>query len=75
LLGDYNENGTVDAADYVLWRENNINGAQGYADWKTNFGRTLTPGSGSAAAVPEPAGVALLLIGGLAAAALRRAAI
>ena len=29
LLGDYNENGTVDAADYVLWRKNSINGHRG----------------------------------------------
>ena len=46
LLGDYNENGTVDAADYVSWREGNINGQQGYLDWRANFGRTLSPGSG-----------------------------
>ncbi len=72
LLGDYNENGTVDAADYVLWRENNINGAQGYIDWRTNFGRTLSPGSGSAAAVPEPAGMALLLSGALLGIKLRK---
>ncbi len=27
LTGDYNENGTVDAADYVLWRKNPSNTA------------------------------------------------
>src|SRR5262245_63184528 len=32
--GDYNANGVVDAADYVVWRDTNINGAQGYTDWK-----------------------------------------
>jgi hypothetical protein len=71
LLGDYNENGTVDAADYVSWREGNINGQQGYLDWRANFGRTLTPGS-SSASVPEPAGLALLVIGGLLAGSRRR---
>jgi autotransporter-associated beta strand protein len=37
-LGDYNLNGIVDGADYVLWRKNNINDAQGYTDWQQNFG-------------------------------------
>ena len=32
LLGDYNDNGKVDAADYVVWRKTNINGPQGYID-------------------------------------------
>jgi hypothetical protein len=40
VVGDYNQNGAVDAADYVVWRDTNINGAQGYADWRTNFGKT-----------------------------------
>jgi subtilisin family serine protease len=39
LAGDHNLNGTVDAADYVLWRKNNLNGQQGYNDWRANFGR------------------------------------
>jgi hypothetical protein len=72
LLGDYNEDGKVDAADYVQWRDSNINGQQGYADWRANFGRTLGAASNASVAVPEPAGVALLVIGGLLA-GLRRA--
>jgi hypothetical protein len=72
LLGDHNGNGTVDAADYVLWRENNIDGAQGYADWRANFGRSLgSGGSGSAANVPEPAGIALFVISTLFAAGIQ----
>jgi hypothetical protein len=67
LAGDYNSNGIVDAADYVVWRKSNINGPQGYADWRANFGKTLA-GSGSsalasAAAVPEPAAWFLAVIG------------
>lgn len=64
LLGDYNMDGKVDAADYVLWRKNDINGAQGYTDWRNNFGAMA--GSGAAAgqaastAVPEPTSAALL---------------
>ncbi len=67
--GDFNNDGRVDAADYVLWRKNNINGEQGYNDWRTNFGRTAGSGSGLSAAVPEPGSVALLMTGGLLAAA------
>jgi hypothetical protein len=65
LAGDYNNDGSVDAADYVVWRKNNINGQQGYNDWRTNFGATAGPANGlSSAAVPEPTGVAVLVFGG-----------
>jgi hypothetical protein len=37
LTGDYNGDGKVDAADYVVWRKTNINGQQGYNDWRANF--------------------------------------
>jgi len=40
LTGDYNEDGIVDAADYVAWRRTDIGGAQGYTDWRANFGQT-----------------------------------
>ena len=37
ITGDYNNNGTVDAADYVVWRKND--GTQdGYDTWRANFG-------------------------------------
>ncbi len=53
IPGDYNNDGRVDAADYVVWRK--TNGTQsGYDTWRTNFGRTSGSGSGSASAVPEP---------------------
>jgi hypothetical protein len=77
--GDYNSDGKVDAADYVVWRKNNINGQQGYTDWRTNFGasgaaggpgtlvggfvRYVSAGLGAGAAVPEPAGVWLVGVG------------
>jgi hypothetical protein len=58
LTGDFNQDGMVDAADYVVWRKNNINGAQGYQDWRANFGMSAGAGALSAptatGAVPEP---------------------
>jgi T5SS/PEP-CTERM-associated repeat protein len=63
ILGDYNQNGKVDAADYVLWRNNvgttntlpndpnggTIGTAQ-YNTWRAHFGQTAGPGAGSGAA-------------------------
>jgi hypothetical protein len=59
LPGDYNASGTVDAADYAMWRSSlsghvaPFSGADGDGDglidqddydvWRANFGRTLTP--------------------------------
>jgi hypothetical protein len=40
VAGDYNGDGSVDAADYVVWRKSNINGQQGYDDWRANFGNS-----------------------------------
>jgi PEP-CTERM motif len=70
LPGDYNRNGTVDAADYTVWR-NDLGGtySQGdYAVWKAHFGETLGGGSGASAnlAVPEPATLTLLLLAAVA---------
>jgi hypothetical protein len=55
LPGDYNGDGTVDAADYVLWRKNDSRQA-GYDLWRARFGQTTHSGSGVSAnaAVPEP---------------------
>jgi hypothetical protein len=60
LPGDYNGDGSVDAADYVVWRKN-IGSQEGYDTWRTNFGRTAGAASGALAdaAVPEPASLAL----------------
>jgi hypothetical protein len=46
--GDFNNDGTVDAADYVVWRKNS--GTQdGYDAWRANFGAALDRGIGSGA--------------------------
>lgn len=63
LLGDYNSDGVVDAADYVVWRDSMSDQPGKYDEWKANFG-TGSEGSSAAAgqqvAVPEPS--TLLLI-------------
>ncbi|HEY3391872.1 MAG TPA: endo-1,4-beta-xylanase [Lacipirellulaceae bacterium] len=65
LPGDRNGDGAVNAADYVVWRKENISGRQGYNDWRTNFGRSAALGTGLVT-VPEPASVVLILMGGAA---------
>jgi hypothetical protein len=56
LDGDFNGDGSVDAADYVVWRKNALS-QDDYEDWVANFGAT-SPGGGasglSTGAVPEP---------------------
>jgi hypothetical protein len=41
LAGDHNDNGSVDAADYVTWRNDPAahGGQQGYDTWRSNFGK------------------------------------
>ena len=39
LPGDFNNDGTVDAADYVVWRKSDGTPA-GYNAWRTHFGQT-----------------------------------
>ncbi len=71
--GDYNGNGSVDAADYVLWRDGGplqnevvTSGTvtpEDYDEWRARFGNPPGAGSGSAiAAVPEPACFSLGII-------------
>ena len=66
--GDFNGNGTVDAADYVVWRKGlgTTYTPDDYNVWLTNFGQTAGSGSGAAtgllsSAVPEPTSLVLFL--------------
>jgi hypothetical protein len=43
--GDYNGNGIVDAADYVVWRKT-IGSQTAYDTWRANFGSTGGTGTG-----------------------------
>jgi hypothetical protein len=86
--GDYNGNGTVDAADYVIWRKGaplqnevvtpNAATTEDYTEWRSRFGNPLfAAGSGLAGGheVPEPMAwptLLLVLIGGRFASRTRR---
>jgi hypothetical protein len=54
--GDFNGNGVVDAADYVVWRKGQNASQSDYDLWRTHFGQSSN-GAGSSidsAGVPEP---------------------
>lgn len=63
LPGDFNDDGTVDAADYVMWRKGVIPPAhadEDYGDFFANFGMTAGGEGGGSGAVPEPASLVLV---------------
>src|SRR6185436_12866356 len=76
LAGDFNNDGKVDSADYVVWRKNagtmnvlmndphggTIGSAQ-YNTWRANFGQFAPGGTASTQAVPEPSTGTLVLFG------------
>jgi hypothetical protein len=65
LAGDHNDDGTVDAADYVVWRKNpaGFGGQQGYDDWRANFGASGAQ-AGWIARSPQLADMELISRGG-----------
>jgi hypothetical protein len=68
LPGDFNHDGTVDAADYIVWRKGFATGAYMQTDydlWRAHFGRGAGSNS-SIEAIPEPmsAAIALLALAG-----------
>jgi T5SS/PEP-CTERM-associated repeat protein len=88
LPGDYNHDGQVDAADYVMWRDRLGSGTSlanddtpgvgqdDYDRWRANFGLTGETITGTAlamhAGVPEASGVLLALVPAVAFACRRR---
>jgi hypothetical protein len=89
LTGDYNDNGTVDAADYAVWRNNvgtslalpNEGATPGmvtqedYTAWRTNFGSASVAGAAASTAAPEPGTLLLGLLSLVAFVVSRRAKI
>jgi hypothetical protein len=80
--GDFNQDGTVDAADYVVWRKGvgTTYTQDDYDAWRANFGTSLLAGNGSAIpsaeslpAVPEPATLMIICIVAIGISATRRA--
>jgi probable HAF family extracellular repeat protein len=64
LPGDFNLDGTIDAADYVVWRKNSGT-PESYNTWRANFGATLGKGVGGSVshnAVPEPHSLLLFTV-------------
>ena len=71
LAGDFNLDGKVDAADYVVWRKNpgGLLTPTDYTTWRTHFGQPPGSGAGSGTdtglssrAVPEPSSVSAFLL-------------
>ena len=74
LPGDYNADGTVNAADYAVWRDNlgspvslpndNTPGVDegDYAVWRTNYGAASPAVASVLRPVPEPSGIAMCLL-------------
>jgi beta-glucanase (GH16 family) len=76
LPGDYNQNGVVDASDYVLWRKtvgdegpnlpadgdgNEVVDDDDLEFWRERFGNESN-GGGGGIAVPEPSGMGWLIV-------------
>jgi glucose/arabinose dehydrogenase len=75
LPGDYNRDGTVNAADYTVWRDtlgqhvtahtgadgdgSGVIDAGDYTVWTTNFGTSVHTTPGAGSAVPEPSAALL----------------
>jgi hypothetical protein len=84
--GDFNDDGSVDAADYVLWRKNvdsttalpNDDGlgtpiGSGHYDlWEENFGASGGGAGGGTSAAPEPGSAFLIAVGIASAMRIRR---
>jgi hypothetical protein len=71
ILGDFNGDGVVDAADYVVWRKSGAS-PEGYDEWRANFGSIAgAAASLMDASVPEPQGMTLFAISLCAISALR----
>jgi mannan endo-1,4-beta-mannosidase len=60
--GDYNDDGNVDAADFVVWRKGLANLLGDYANWRARFGSNSGSGGLANGEVPEPSSAGMLLV-------------
>jgi exopolysaccharide biosynthesis protein len=60
--GDYNQNGTLDAPDYVVWRKS-VGGQLAFDAWRSSFGNAAGSGSSfsTESDVPEPASITIAI--------------
>lgn len=80
VAGDYNHNGVVDAADYVIWRDSVGTSGSGlaadgngdgmvnqldYDVWRQHYGQTSGSGAGQSSNVPESPSAVLFILGAL----------
>lgn len=88
LDGDFNGDGSVNLADYTVWRDNlgagnesiigfagdGLNGVDGadYLVWKNNFSGSISPLQLATNQIPEPASLAICGVGLVALASLSR---
>jgi beta-glucanase (GH16 family) len=78
VVGDYNGDSTIDAADYSVWRNslgqegiglsadgsgNGSIGPEDYELWKASFGTADSSGTASAPSVPEPSAIVPMSVG------------
>jgi hypothetical protein len=77
LPGDFNDDGKVDAADYIVWRKNDGGTtalpndddlgtpirAEHYTLWRAHFGEIEMPGVGAGGAIPEAGSFMLAAVG------------
>jgi hypothetical protein len=61
FVGDFDNNGAVDAADYVVWRKS-IGTPDAFNVWRAHFGESSGNGAVATAAVPEPESIMVLVL-------------
>jgi hypothetical protein len=75
IPGDFNQNGIVDAADYVVWRKyvGTTYAQADYNTWRAHFGQTAGSGtSHTAPSIPEPPSFSMFILALLFAAPRRK---